>query len=86
MSERFEKSASEESKQSVIPSALSPSIKEILELSAGSIVEFETQAGTPVDIFVNSQFVAKGDVVVVDDYYGVRITEILNPNEIINAI
>lgn len=61
-------------------------IKEILELSAGSIVEFETQAGTPVDIFVNNQFVAKGDVVVVDDYYGVRITEILNPNEIINAI
>lgn len=61
-------------------------IKEILELSVGSVVELETQAGTPVDILVNNQFVAKGDVVVVDDYYGVRITEILNPDEIINAI
>ena len=61
-------------------------IKEILELTTGSVVELGTQAGTPVDILVNNQFIAKGDVVMVDDYYGVRITEILNPNQIIETI
>ena len=62
------------------------SIKEILELSTGSVVELGTQAGTPVDILVNNQSIAKGDVVVVGDFYGVRITEILNPNEIMQTL
>lgn len=61
-------------------------IKEILELTTGSVVELGTQAGTPVDILVNNQSIAKGDVVVVGDFYGVRITEILNPNEIMQTL
>lgn len=56
-------------------------IKEILEFTTGTIIELNKQAGTQVDVFVNGQAVAKGDVVVVDDYYGVRITEVLSSNE-----
>lgn len=62
------------------------SIKEILEFSNGSIIDLNRQAGMPVDILVNGQQIAKGDVVVVEEYYGVRITEILNPNEIVKVL
>lgn len=62
------------------------SIKDILEFSNGSIIELNRQAGMPVDILVNGQRIAKGDVVVVEEYYGVRITEILNPNEIMKVL
>lgn len=55
-------------------------VKEILEYSQGSLVVLDTLAGDQVDIFVNGQCIAKGDVVVVDDCFGVRITEILNKN------
>lgn len=61
-------------------------IKEILDFTAGTILELDKQAGSQVDIFVNGQQIAKGDVVVVDDYYGVRITEISSNAEIINAL
>lgn len=61
-------------------------IKEILEFSTGTIIELSRQAGTPVDIFVNGQAVAKGDVVVVDDYYGVRITEVSSNSEILKIL
>ncbi|MEG0895888.1 MAG: FliM/FliN family flagellar motor switch protein, partial [Oscillospiraceae bacterium] len=44
------------------------------------------QAGTPVDIFVNGKPIAKGDVVVVDDYYGVRITEVSSNSEILDIL
>ncbi len=62
------------------------SIKDILEFTNGSIIELNRQAGMPVDILVNGQKIATGDVVVVEEYYGVRITEILNPNEIIKVL
>ena len=61
-------------------------IKDILEFSNGSIIELDKQAGMPVDILVNGQKIATGDVVVVEEYYGVRITEILNPSEIIKVL
>ena len=61
-------------------------IKEILDFTAGTILELDKQAGSQVDIFVNGQRIAKGDVVVVDDYYGVRITEISSNVDIINAL
>lgn len=57
------------------------SIKEILELTNGSIVELEKLAGEPVDIQVNGKFLAKGEVVVIDENFGVRITEIASPAE-----
>ncbi len=56
-------------------------IKEILELGPGSIVELEKLAGEPVDVLVNGKPIAKGEVVVIDENYGVRITEILSSAE-----
>ena len=57
------------------------SIKEILELSNGSIVELDKLAGEPVEILVNGHFLAKGEVVVIEENFGVRITEIASPAE-----
>ncbi|MCM1327889.1 MAG: flagellar motor switch phosphatase FliY [Ruminococcus sp.] len=52
-------------------------VKEILDFTQGTIIELERQAGAPVDIIVNGNLVAKGDVVVIDDNFAVRITEII---------
>lgn len=52
-------------------------VKDILEFTQGTIIELERQAGAPVDIIVNGNLIAKGDVVVIDDNFAVRITEIL---------
>ena len=57
------------------------SIKEILDLTKGSIVELDKLAGEPVDIMVNGKYLAKGEVVVIDENFGVRITEIVSPLE-----
>ena len=57
------------------------SIKEILEFTNGSIVELDKLAGEPVEIQVNGQYLAKGEVVVIDENFGVRITEIASPAE-----
>lgn len=56
-------------------------VKEVVELGVGSIVEIDKAAGEPVDILVNGRLVARGEVVVIEDNFGVRITEILNPGE-----
>ena len=52
-------------------------IKDILELTSGSLVVLDKLAGDQVDVYVNGQCIAKGDVVVIDDDFGVRITEII---------
>lgn len=57
------------------------SVKEVLELSAGSIIELDKLAGEPVDILVNKRIVAKGEVVVIDENFGVRVTDILSQSE-----
>lgn len=57
------------------------SIKEILDLTKGSIVELDKLAGETVDIMVNGKYLAKGEVVVIDENFGVRITEIVSPLE-----
>ncbi|QKS71428.1 flagellar motor switch phosphatase FliY [Paenalkalicoccus suaedae] len=54
------------------------SIKEILELSHGSIIELDKLAGEPVDILVNQRLIAKGEVVVIDENFGVRVTDIVS--------
>ncbi|WP_255822217.1 flagellar motor switch phosphatase FliY [Halobacillus shinanisalinarum] len=56
-------------------------IKEILELSSGSVVELDRLAGEPVDIHVNDKLMAKGEVVVIDENFGVRVTDILSPKD-----
>ena len=52
------------------------SIKEILDFSPGTIIELNKLAGEPVDVLVNGKFVAKGEVVVIEENFGIRITEI----------
>lgn len=54
-------------------------VREILEFSTGSIIELDKLAGEPVDILVNGKVIAKGEVVVIDENFGVRITDIVNP-------
>ncbi|MDW5300372.1 MAG: flagellar motor switch phosphatase FliY [Sedimentibacter sp.] len=58
-------------------------IKDILEFSQGTIVELDKQAGALVDVIVNGQLIAKGEVVVVNDNFGVRIIEIVKKDELI---
>ncbi|MEK4406893.1 flagellar motor switch phosphatase FliY [Sporosarcina sp. FSL K6-6792] len=62
------------------------SVKEILEMSSGSIIELDKLAGEPVDILVNNRHIAKGEVVVIDENFGVRITDILSQVERLNNL
>lgn len=62
------------------------SVKEILELSSGSIIELDKLAGEPVDILVNNRLIAKGEVVVIDENFGVRITDILSQADRLNNL
>lgn len=56
-------------------------IREILEFGQGSIIELDKLAGEPVDILVNGKSIAKGEVVVIDESFGVRITDIIHPSK-----
>ena len=60
------------------------SISEILDFGPGKIIELNKLAGEPVDVLVNGKFVAKGEVVVIEESFGVRITEIINAAKAIN--
>lgn len=61
-------------------------IKQILELGEGSIVELDKLAGEPVDLLVNGKLVAKGEVVVIDESFGFRVKDIISPMDRINNI
>ncbi|CAM3538250.1 Flagellar motor switch protein FliN [Bordetella sputigena] len=61
-------------------------IKNLLQLGQGSVVELDGLAGEPMDIFVNGYLIAQGEVVVVDDKYGIRLTDIITPAERINRL
>jgi flagellar motor switch protein FliN/FliY len=52
-------------------------IREILDFSPGTIIELNKLAGEPIDVLVNGKYIAKGEVVVIDDSFGIRITEIV---------
>lgn len=54
-------------------------VRDVVDLGAGSIVEIDKAAGEPVEVLLNGHLVAKGEVVVIDDNFGVRITEIMKP-------
>jgi flagellar motor switch protein FliN/FliY len=56
-------------------------IKHILQLAQGSVVELETMAGEPMDVLVNGYLIAQGEVVVVNDRFGIRLTDIVTPSE-----
>ncbi|TNE81968.1 MAG: flagellar motor switch protein FliN [Gammaproteobacteria bacterium] len=56
-------------------------IKQLLELTQGSVLELDGLAGDPMDILINGYLIAQGEVVVVEDKYGIRITDIITPSE-----
>jgi flagellar motor switch protein FliN/FliY len=61
-------------------------VRELLELSTGSVIELNKQAGEPVDLYVRDVRFARGEVVVVDNNFGLRITEIINPQRRIREL
>jgi flagellar motor switch protein FliN/FliY len=56
-------------------------IKHVLQLGQGSIVELDTLAGEPMDVLVNGYLVAQGEVVVVNNKFGIRLTDVVTPSE-----
>ena len=56
-------------------------IKNILQLAQGSVVELDAMAGEPMDVLVNGFLIAQGEVVVVNDKFGIRLTDIVTPSE-----
>jgi len=61
-------------------------IKDVLELGIGSVVELNKLAGEAVEVFVNNKLIAKGEVVVIDENFAVRITSIVNPQDRLQAL
>lgn len=62
------------------------SVKDILELGSGSIIELDKLAGEPVDILVNNRLIAQGEVVVIDENFGVRVTDIISQSDRIKKL
>jgi len=58
-------------------------IEDILQLLSGSVIELDKRADEPVDLKVNGRLVAKGEIVVVEDYFGIRVSEIVDPNKVL---
>lgn len=56
-------------------------ISDLLELGGGSVVELDRIAGEPLEVLINNKLVARGEAVVINDKYGVRLTEIVSPTE-----
>ena len=61
-------------------------IRSLLQLSQGSVVELERAAGEPLDVFVNGTLVAHGEVVVVNEKFGIRLTDVISPAERIRKL
>ena len=61
-------------------------ISELLQLGQGSVVEMTKLAGEPMDVYVNQRLIARGEVVVVNEKFGVRLTDIISPAERINNL
>jgi flagellar motor switch protein FliN len=62
------------------------SIRNLLQLNQGSVVELERATGEPLDIFVNGTLIAHGEVVVVNDKFGIRLTDVISPAERIRQL
>ena len=62
------------------------SIRNLLQLNQGSVVELERATGEPLDVFVNGTLVAHGEVVVVNDKFGIRLTDVISPAERIRKL
>ena len=56
-------------------------VKDVLQLNQGAVVELSKLAGEPLDVFINSKLVARGEAVVVNEKFGVRLVDVVSPNE-----
>jgi len=61
-------------------------VKDVLQLNQGSVVELTKLAGEPLDVFVNSKLVARGEAVVVNEKFGIRLVDIVSPNERVEKV
>ena len=61
-------------------------VKDVLELNQGSVVELGKLAGEPLDVFVNSKLVARGEAVVINEKFGIRLVDIVSPNERVEKV
>jgi flagellar motor switch protein FliN/FliY len=61
-------------------------ISELLQLGQGSVLELTKLAGEPMDVYVNQRLIARGEVVVVNEKFGVRLTDIVSPAERVNKL
>lgn len=61
-------------------------IRNLLQLNPGSVIELERAAGEPLDIYVNGTLIAHGEVVVINDRFGVRLTDVVSPTERIRKL
>ena len=61
-------------------------ISELLQLGPGSVIELSKLAGEPIDVFINQRLIARGEVVVINEKFGIRLTDIVSPAERINKL
>jgi flagellar motor switch protein FliN/FliY len=61
-------------------------ISELLQLGPGSVIELSKLAGEPMDVFINQRLIARGEVVVINEKFGIRLTDIISPTERINKL
>lgn len=61
-------------------------VKDVLELNQGSVVELGKLAGEPLDVFVNSKLVARAEAVVINEKFGIRLVDIVSPNERVEKV
>ena len=61
-------------------------VKDLLQLGQGSIVELAKSVGEPLDIYVNNTLIAKGEVVILDEKFGIRVADIINPIERVKSL
>jgi flagellar motor switch protein FliN/FliY len=61
-------------------------VRDVLQLNQGSVVELTKLGGEPLDVFVNSKLVARGEAVVVNDKFGIRLLDIVSPNERVDKV
>ena len=62
------------------------SIENLLQLAKGSVVELDRMAGEPLDVLVNGTLVARGEVVVVNDKFGVRLSDVISPSDRVKSL
>ncbi len=61
-------------------------VKDVLQLNQGAVVELSKLAGEPLDVFINSKLVARGEAVMVNEKFGVRLVDVISPNERVERV